>query len=307
MPLYNRVASLIIGQGGKQGKELSGLRFSFSIEKGSTKSPNKCSLKIYNMAESTRKLVEVIGNVCILKAGYADDVGPVQIFTGNIIRYVTVRENADWITEIEMQDGFIEYRDSKISVTYAKGATVTQVVTDLSKKFDLPVRKLPDDIAAKQYPSGFAFVGRVRDAMDKACQMAGLDWSIQGREIQVVKKGGAFKKTAIVLSSYSGMLGSPAQDAQVMTEKAAAKIGYTKKSAGVRTLKELNRDGVYEENLQVLGFKVNSLLQPTVEPGALIQVKSKGIDGEFFKVETLLHVGDTHGQDWSSQFVLRYV
>ena len=137
--------------------------------------------------------------------------------------------------------------------------------------------------------------------------MAGLDWSIQGREIQVVKKGGAFKKTAIVLSSDSGMLGSPAQDAQVMTEKAAAKIGYTKKSAGVRTLKELNRDGVYEENLQVLGFKVNSLLQPTVEPGALVQVKSKGIDGEFFKVETILHVGDTHGQDWSSQFVLRYV
>lgn len=305
--LYNRTASLVIGQGGKQGKELSGLRFSFSIEKGSTKSPNKCTLKIYNMAESTRRLVEVIGNVCILKAGYADDVGAVQIFAGNIIRYVTVREGPDWITEIEMQDGFIEYRDAKASISYEKGATVAQVVTDISKRFGLPVRQLPTDIAPIQYPSGFAFVGRVREAMDKACQMAGLDWSIQNREIQIVKKGQAYKRTAIVLSSDTGMVGSPAQEAQTMTEKAAAKLGFTANQPGVRKTTERNREGEVESMLQVLGFKVTSLLQPTVEPGALIKVESKGIKGEFFKVESLVHAGDTHGNDWNSVMVLRYV
>lgn len=305
--LYNRVASLIIGQGGKQGKELTGLRFSFSIEKGSTKSPNKCSLKIYNMSESTRRLVEVIGNVCILKAGYADDVGTVQIFAGNIIQYVTVREGADWITEVEMQDGFIEYRDAKASVSYEKGATVAQVVTDIAKRFGLPVRQLPTDIAPIQYPSGFAFVGRVRDAMDKACQMAGLDWSIQNREIQISKKGQAFKRTALLLSSDTGMVGSPAQDAKTMTEKAAAKLGFTANQPGVRKTTERNREGEVETMLQVLGFKVTSLLQPTVEPGDLVKVESKSIKGEFFKVESLVHSGDTHANDWHSAFILRYV
>lgn len=306
MPLYNRTCSLVIGKEGGKGKELTGLRISFSIEKGSTKTPNKCSCKIWNMAESTRKQVEVIGNVLILKAGYTEDVGLVQIFAGTVIRSLTVREGADWVTQLEMQDGFFEFRDAKASLSYAPGATTRQVLTGISEKFGLPIRKLPDFID-KQYPAGFAFVGRVREAMDKVCHLAGLEWSIQGREIQIIKKGGVYKKQAIFLSSDTGMIGSPEQESQTMTEKAAAKLGFTKNQAGVRTIRELNREGQFEENLMVMGFKVRSLLQPTIEPGGYVKVKSKSINNEFFRVETITHAGDTHGTDWHSEVVLRYV
>ncbi len=306
MPLYNRVCSLVIGKEGGEGKELSGLRISFSIEKGSTKSPNKCSCRIWNMNDSTREQVSVIGNVLILKAGYSEDIGAVQIFAGTVIRALTVREGPDWVTVIEMQDGFFEFRDAKASLSFAPGATTSQVLQGVASKFGLPIRALPE-FTDKQYPAGFAFVGRVRDAMDKVCELAGLEWSIQGQEIQIIKKGGVFKQKAIVLSSDTGMVGSPEQESQTMTEKAAAKLGFTRDQAGVREIEELNREGEYEKMLMVMGYKVKSLLQPTIEPGGYVQVKSKSINGEFFRVETLTHVGDTHASDWTTEMVLRYV
>lgn len=304
--LFNRVVSLVIGKEGGSGRELTGLRIAFSIQKGATKSPNQCTCKIWNLSPDTRALVEVIGNVLILKAGYVDDIGAINIFQGDVTRTLTVREGPDWITEIEMQDGLSEFRDTKTSVSFGKGITVRQVVSQIAKTFGLPVRELPDNIASKQYPSGFAFVGRSRDALDKACNNLGLEWSIQNREIQIIKKGGVFKQTAIVLSPDSGLIGSPARESKTMTEKAAAKEGITKKQKGVRVINTLDEKGNQEEKLQVNGYKVKSLLQPTLEPGGYVQVKSKGIDGEFFRIEELTHVGDTHGNEFHTDITLRY-
>jgi len=305
--LFNRTASLVIGKEGGKGKELAGLRFSFSIQKGATKSPNQCTVKIWNAAPETRALIEVIGNVLILKAGYSEDIGATTIFSGNVTRTLTVREGPDWITELELQDGFMEFRDAKVSLAFGKGATVSQVLSAISKKFGLPVRTLPADVAKKTYPSGFAFVGRVRDAMDKACENGGLEWSIQNREIQIIKKGGVFKQKAYLLSPDTGLLGSPMQESKTMTEKAAAKEGITATQPGVRKTTERDKDGEVQEMLRVLGYKVKSLLQPLLEPGGYVQVKSKGIDGEFFRIEELNHTGDTHGNEWHSELTLRYV
>ena len=305
--LFNRVCSLVIGKEGGKGRELSGLRIAFSIQKGATKSPNKCTVKVWNTSPETRAMIEVIGNVMILKAGYTEDIGAKTIFSGNVTRTLTVREGPDWITELEMEDGFLEFRDAKVSLSFGKGATTQQVVTAISKKFGLPVRPMPADIARKQYTAGFAFVGRVRDAMDKACEHSGLEWSIQNREIQIIKKGGVFKQKAYLLSADTGLIGSPMQESKTMTEKAAAKEGITADQPGVRKTTERDKDGDVQQMLRVLGYKVKTLLQPLVEPGGYVQVKSKGVDGEFFRVEELTRTGDTHGNEWHTELTLRYV
>ncbi len=305
--LFNRASSLIVGTEGGRGKELSGLRFAFSIQKGSTKTPNKCTVRVWNAADETRSLIESIGAVLILKAGYEEDVGAITIFSGNVTRSLTVREGPDWITEIEMQDGFLEFRDSKVSLSFGRGATVLQVTNAISRKFGLPVRPLPVGIAQKQYTAGFAFVGRVRDALDKVCDNGGLEWSIQNREIQIIQKGGVFKQRAYLLSPDTGMIGSPTQEAKTMTEKAAAKEGITAQQPGVRKTTKRDKDGEVQEVLRVFGYKVKSLLQPLLEPGGYVQVKSKGIDGEFFRIEELTHSGDTHGNEWFSEITLRYI
>ena len=304
--LFDRVASLVIGKEGGEGRELAGLRFSFSIQKGSTKTPNKCTVKVWNAAPQTRARIETIGNALILRAGYAQDTGANTIFSGNVTRALTSREGPDWVTELELLDGGLEFRDTKASVSFAAGATVAQVIADLAKRFGLPVRPLPDSIAAKQYRSGFAFAGRVRDALDKACQYAGLEWSIQNREIQIIARGGVFRQRAYVLSPDTGLIGSPMQESKSMTEKAAAKEGVTASQPGVRRTTERDAGGEVDNVLQVLGYKATSFLLPLLEPGGYVQLKSSGIDGEFFRVEELVHNGDTHGRDWHTEITLRY-
>ena len=305
--LFDRVVSILVGQEGKKGREITDLRIAFSIQKGSTQSPNKCSARVWNANAETRALIEAIGAVLILKAGYKEDVGAVTIFSGDVIRATTVREGPDWITEIELQDGLVEFRDAKCTVSFGPGVTTEQVIKDLSKRFGLPVRPLPTDVASKQYKAGFAFVGRVRDGLTKACDHMALEWSIQNREIQIIKKGGVLKQRAFLLSPDTGMIGSPAQESKTMTEKAAAKLGFTATSPGVRTEFELNREGEFEKVLMVLGYKVTMLLQPLMEPGGYVQLKSKGINGEFFRVEELTHSGDTHGNEWVTDAILRYL
>lgn len=306
MALFDRVVSIVIGNQGEQGREIKDLRIAFSIQKGSTQIPNKSTVRVYNANPDTRKLMETVGIVIILKAGYRNDVGLVTIFSGEVTRAISVREGPDWITEFEMFDGFVEFRDMKISVSYSQNTSAAQVIQEIAKKFRLPVRPFPKDIKDKIYPAGFAFVGRLRDAMNKACDYIDLEWSIQNREVQILRKGSTLNTTAYVLSPNTGLIASPIQESKTITEKSASKLGFTKNSPGVFVTEELFRDTEPETMLRVLGYKVKSLLQPLAEPGMYVQLKSKSIDGEFFRIESLTHIGDTMSNEWFTDLVLRY-
>jgi hypothetical protein len=306
--LFERVAELVVGQSGGKGILIKDLRIAFNIEKSASETLNSSTVRIYNLNMDSRALVETPNNVIILKAGYKYDVGALTIFTGIVRRALTSREGADWVTELELDDGLLAYRDAKFTASYAPNISGLDVLKQIAAKFDIPVRPLPPDIPNKMYPNGFSFVGRTRDAMTKVCNYLGLDWSIQNQEIQIVKKGSPFAKSAIVLSSDSGMIGSPELEAKTMSTAAAAKKGITTNTAGVisRPSKTSNKDGETRERLEVQGYKVTSLLQPTLEPCGIVKLKAIGIDN-FFKIEKLTHVGDTHGNDWYSEMSLRFI
>ena len=307
MALFDRVASLVIGKPDGKAIEIRDLRFAFSIEKGTGENPNKCTCEVYNLNPDSRALVETVNNVLILKAGYKQDVGEVTIFTGTVTRSNTKRQGADWVTALEMSDGGLEYRDKKTTFSFAPGVAGQSVLSNIAATFGLPVRPLPADIAQKQYPEGFAFVGRSREAMTKACEYLGLEWSIQNREIQVLKKGKAVEMQAFVLSADTGMIDSPESESKTMSEAAAAKKGITTKQKGVVQSFGTDDTGTKNRKLEVQGYKVKSLLQPTLQPGGYVKLETKSIKGEFFRVEAVTSVGDTHGQAWNSDLILRYV
>lgn len=308
MALFDRVASLVVGQSGGKGILIKDLRFSFNIEKSATETLNHSTVKIFNLNPDNRRLVETPNNALILKAGYAQDIGAITIFTGIVRRSLTVREGVDWVTELEMDDGLLAYRDSQLSVGFAPGIPAVDVLRYIANTFNLPVRSLPDGISNKIYPKGFPAVGRTREAMNKVCNFLGLEWSIQNQEIQILTKGGATKRTALVISGDTGMIGSPALEAKTMSEAAAAKKGITTNTAGViKRTPKTDKDGKTRERLEIQGYKVKMLLKPTLEPGGLVQLKSEGIDGEFFRVEKLSHIGDTFGGEWYTEASLRFI
>lgn len=308
MALFDRVAQLVVGQSGKDGILIEKLRFSFSIEKTLTETLNTSTIKIYNLSPASRKMVESPNNAVVLKAGYARDKGPVTIFVGIVRRSLTRREGPDWVTELELDDGLIAYRDSKFSTTFQPGASGIAVMRQVADQFGLPVLALPN-LTDKIYPNGFSFVGRVRDAMNKVCNYMGCEWSIQNQEIQILKKGGSRERTALVISQETGMIGSPELEAKTMSEKLAAKQGLTTNSDGVVTVvtDRLTETGKAPKNrLEVQGYKVNTLMQPTMLPGDIIKVEAEGVDN-FFKVEKVTHQGDTHGGEWATEASVRFI
>lgn len=314
--LFDRVASLVIGSAGGEGKELSGLRIAFDIEKGATESPNKSTVRVWNMAEATKKLVETVGNVVILKAGYVQDIGAATIFSGTVTRSTTMRDGPDWVTELELRDGFLEFRDAKVGVSYPPGAKTMAVASDLAGKFGLPVRALPDGLEEKEYAGGFSFVGRTRDGLSKVCEFQGLEWSIQNREVQIIEKGGVYRKQAFVLSPDTGLIGSPEPESKTMTDEKSAKVGSSSngetasakagKSAQRLKAGKATQKASDKPSLKVQGYTATSLLQPLMEPGGYVQLKTRDIKGAFFRIEQVKHSGDTHGDAWFSELTLRF-
>lgn len=306
MPSFDRVANLVVGQSGGKGILIDDLRFSFRIEKTLSETLNNSTLKIYNLNRDSRRLVEMPNNAVILRAGYSQDVGPVTCFVGIIRRSLTSREGVDWVTDFELDDGLIAYRDSKISISFPAGTTGGVVLNSIASKFALPVRPLPPDIASKTYPQGFSFVGRSREAMSKVCQYLDCEWSIQNQEIQILKKGGSMKRTAVVISSDTGMIGSPSLESKTMSDKAAAKKGISTSTSGVIKRPKETEGGEIKERFEIQGYKVKCLLQPALEPGDVVKLQAEGVDN-FFKIEKLIHVGDTFGKDWYSELSLRFI
>lgn len=305
MALFERISELEIGQSGGKGILIKDLRFSFNIEKTSSETLNNSKVKIYNLNRESRKLIEIPNNVVILRAGYVQDSGAIQIFTGSVRRALTSREGVDWITDIELDDGLLAYRDSKVSISFAPGVTGRNVLANIASRFNLPVKTLPNDIPNKQYPSGFSFVGRVRDGMTKVCDYLGLEWSIQNQEVQVMKKGGTLRNTAILISPDSGLIGSPTLEAKTMTDKDAAKRGINTDMKGVIKRTSEKDDGI-KQRLEIQGFKVKTLLQPSLQCGQIVKLKAEGVD-DFLKIEKLNHVGDYYGSDWYTELSLRFI
>lgn len=313
MGLFNRASELLVGTPGGKGYLIKDLRFEFDIKCGSSKSPNEATVKVYNAAQNTIEAMEKVNNIVIIKAGYSQysgDAGAVTIFSGTVCRSLTYQDGPDVITEMELRDSLIPLRDAKVSISYPPGTSALTVLDGVSKNFGLPIRK-NITVSDKQYPSGYAFNGRVRNAMDQVCNFLGLEWSAQGNEIQIIKKGGVYSEMAVVLSKDTGMIGYPRREAKTMTEKTAAKQGikYGQKGIIRTTIDVTDPTAKIKErtSLEVQGFRVKSLMNADIFPGAYVKLISRGVDGQFFRVEEAHYVGDTHGNDYYVEALLRFI
>lgn len=311
--LFERTAELLVGKPGTTDEAISikDLRFEFDILKTASKTSNTANLKIYNASPDTIAAMETINNIVIIRAGYVRDTGAVTIFTGTTCRSLTYQDGATVITEMELRDSVIPLRDAKISVAKPPNTSAKSVLSAVTANFGLPVRMNIKDVPDKQYVGGFACNGRVRDAMDRVCNYLGLEWSAQDSEIQIMKKGGVYSDMAVVLNKDTGMIGYPRREAKTMTEKTAAKEGIKYGQKGViRTTVDVEDPTAKLKNrvtLEVQGYRVKSLLNAQIYPGSYVQLTSRGIQEEYFRVEEARYVGDTHGKDWYVEALLRYL
>lgn len=257
--------------GSENAIEITDLRVKFSIEKHVKSDPNKCEVTVYNLAERTRALCETRPLTVWIDAGYDGVLR--QLFTGDVRHSYSKLEKPEWQTVMHLGDGDRATRLARLNKTYGIGTPSLQVIKDLAGAMGLTLN--PQEIgkiaglqAGLVLPR--AVQGTARDEMTRILAPLGVSWSIQDGRLQLLRDGDLVDGEAVLVSEDTGMIGTPE---------------YTSPQ----------KEGKPPQ------LRVKMLLYPQLRPGALIEVQSRAVAHKQFRIQRVVHKGDTYGQDWTSE------
>jgi hypothetical protein len=289
---FDRVYRLLIGPAGKKGMEIANpFRMTFDISKDTKEEPNMTTIRLYNLREDTRREIQRPDNVAVLYAGYGEEDGPLLLTAGAVSFAYTFQDGPDIVTELEVRDGYVEARDTVVSLGYGSGVKAHDIIREIARQMGLPL-VMEDSVLNRQWVNGFSFYGAARTALHKVVQGTGLEWSVQNQQLQIVDKLGTTKRQAIVLASDSGLIGYPERTNAGAREKAEVKEKKTNRKKRLVSAEQ-----------QTDGWRVRSLLLPQTNPADLIKVESKFLTG-FYRIQSLQHTGDTDAGDWITDLQL---
>lgn len=276
MTFYERTAALEVELKNADVLRIEDLRVEFQIEKTKDSTANKAEIKVTNLNKETRATIREKDALVRLFAGYKNDLGAVLLFTGNAQHIVNSWETPDIVTSIEAQDGQRVLRETRASFSYGNRTSANVIVNRLANEIGLPLRQ---DFNIEGDYQGYSFNGLARDGMDEITRRFGYAWSIQDGEIQIVKREGNTGRVAVVLSPETGLVNTPER--------------------------LIDQEGEFEEALEKeLEWKLTSLLNPRLSPGALVELQSEQANG-IFQIEKVRHFGDTRGTDWYSEIEVK--
>ena len=268
------------------------INISFDIDRDLTQETNKAKIKLWNLVGADRSKIEKEDQKLELYAGYRDNGGAQRIFTGTIIQAYSEDKGTDIITEITGSDGQIPVRDTAVSLSYAPGTDGGTIVKAVAGQMGIPLVE-GEGVSYEAYPHGYSFVGRAAEALNEVCNGQGLNWSIQNGELQVILGFGVAAQTGVVFSSSTGLVGFPPTRIVQSRPKEDKLPG---KRQGRQSAKK-------EEPEKKAGWKIETLLCPTVNPGDAVKVESRVVTG-WFRIETLKHTGELYGNDYRTQMEL---
>lgn len=294
MPRFNRVYNLIVGhKGDPNATSITNLRVSFDIDKTITPWPNRSTIKIYNLTEVHREEFEQPDTFVALYAGYQEESGPVLVFSGDVSYGFSeiASGQGDVITTLELGDGHVAMRDGVVSVSYGNAASARKILNAIATQMGLALY-MDNSLTDKTWNNGFSAHGSGRAALDRVTAGAGWQWSIQNSVLQVVPRGKTTKRQVVILDSTSGLIGYPHRERKLPPH--AHKLASGKPRVRHAPLSPYRR---------IDGWRVKSLLLPELNPGDPIQMNSRTIKG-LFRVERLLHAGDTDGGEWMTEIFI---
>lgn len=266
------------------------LRMKFDIKKDDGKNPNRSRVTVFNLKPETRRGLEEPDVRCVLDVGYAEEGGPSNVFTGDVIEAYTEFDGPDIATVLELGEGVIAIRDGIVSLGYPKGSGTTAAIRDVASRMGLSL-VMPEDAPEKAWQGGFSFHGAGRSALDQITRYAGLSWSIQGTTLQVVRTGGTTNRQVFVLNARSGLIKHP------------ERVRSNRREAAKVTDQQGETARVPKKTEKKDGWRVTSLVLPSVLPGDRVKLESRTVEGVFV-VEEVQHQGDTHGDQWFTELKL---
>jgi len=289
-PLLQKACTVVIGQPLVPGQGVSitnqsiglpsALDVWFSVKRNlKAKTPNACDLRLYNMTAATRASITQVSALSptptinvpaktlvpvSLTAGYANATS--VIFSGFMRSAQVTSDNPDYVVEIQAGDGDGAIVYSRSTASFQTGTTAYTVAVQLMMDMGCtpPYGNLATVAAAlrasKLYSGGYVLKGNSMEHLYDLANSCGLEVTIQGGVPQWTMRGQALGGQAYVLSSTSGLLGSPSMDSKGL-----------------------------------LSFETELL--PGLGPGSPIQMNSLFIKG-LFRITSVEITGDTNAPVW---------
>ncbi|CAB4149476.1 hypothetical protein UFOVP558_2 [uncultured Caudovirales phage] len=284
---YLRSISLVVFGSDLNGLDLSKLRIKFNVKRSDTMTPNTADIRVYNLEEKTALQIKKEFNRVILQAGYAGNYG--VIFQGNIKQVIIGRESAtDTFIDIVAGDGDRAYNFAIVNQTIAAGASASDQVNAATNAMapkgvtagnvgDMPTEKLP---------RGKVMYGNARTYLRDVAQSSDKSWSIQDEKVTFVSKKSYLPGERVVLTSKTGMIGTPQQTNE----------GVNVKCLLNPMIKIATR--VQIDNKSIERYKINLAVpnSPANIPAPLTA------DGVYY-VLVIEHEGDTRGVPWYSTMI----
>lgn len=246
------------------------LRVIFKVDRTRNRDTNSAEVSTWNLARKTRSLLQEENIGMIIEAGYVGSIR--QIFSGDVANTETKREAVNWITTVQSGDGLVAYRSARLSESFGPGTGLGDVLKKLTRGMGIGLGNALEKIGEgnfrgglTEFTTGLSVAGRVSDQLDRFLTTAGFEWSIQDGQLQVLRPGEATEvpdDEVVKISKESGLVGSP----------------------------EVGEKGI---------VKARSLLQGDIVPGRPINIEAAEVNG-FFRVDKVVHTGDTWGSDWFS-------
>lgn len=261
MRTFNRVAELQLGT-----LVVSDLRFAFTVERTLRPTPGKATIQIYNLTEAHRQEIDELDTVpVVLTAGYEE--GTHVVFNGDLRDVKNAYTAPDWITEISGTDGQAR-RTARTRRSFRPGTMLSTVVQAIAGDLGVGTGNVIAAIesarlagASTEFVSGTTIDGNAWSQLVALCASAELELSIQNGQLQAIPLRQALEGTSLIVSSNTGMIGSPT------------------KAKGGRVV-----------------FKCQMI--PDLFPGRQVELRSRNVEGGQMRVTKATYRGDTHGPDW---------
>ena len=262
-----------------EGKALviTDLRVRFEITKDLFGYPNLGDIQIFNLSRDKVTAISQEFTLIELQIGYGGALD--TVFRGDIRNIVNRREGVDTITQFYAGDGERATRDARLSKTYAAGTSIKQIVKELAETFKIPTAKLDGLDTTRTNQRGQTISSASKDAMDKLADDYKFHWSIQDGEL-VTQDRESYDKdnTVFNINRSTGMIGSPT---------------ITELGADVRTLM----------NPRLNPYRAIQITTPDAEINVgnlFFRTKIPTLGTGLFRINKVVHTGDTRGNDWTS-------
>lgn len=284
---YGRTCQLIVATKKLSALDLSQFRIKFVVKRSDTMTPNVADIRVYNLSEETAILIQKEFTQVTLQAGYEGNYG--VIFQGNIKQVIIGRESAqDTFIDIVAGDGDRAYNFAVVNTSLAKGSTQKdQVNASVNAMSTMGVTAgIIGDQGGTQLPRGKVMFGNARNYLRDAAQTNDSSWSIQDEKVTFVAKKAYLPGERVVLTSKTGMIGTPQQTNEGVNVKCLL-------NPNIRIATRLQID-----NRSIQAFKINLSVpnSPANIPPPLTA------DGVYY-VLVVEHSGDTRGVEWYSSII----